>query len=68
MSKNKIKPKPCCQSSEYLSEETVKSLSNALSRIEGHVRAIKRMVEDRRCCDDILTQAAAVRSAMSRVT
>ena len=68
MSKKKCKSIQLCQSSDYLSDESVKSLTNALSRIEGHVRAVKRMVEDRRCCDDIVTQAAAVRSAMSRVT
>ena len=49
---------------EYLSDDSVRSLVNGLSRIEGHVRAVKRMVEERRCCDEILTQAAAVRSAL----
>jgi len=58
-------PETC--SSEYLSEETQRSLVNGLSRIEGHVRAVKRMVEERRCCDDILTQTAAIRSALNRV-
>ena len=53
---------------EYLSDDTVRSLVNRLSRIEGHVRAVKRMVEERRCCDDILTQTAAIRSALNRVT
>lgn len=53
---------------EYLSDDTVRSLTNRLSRIEGHVRAVKRMVEERRCCDDILTQTAAIRSALNRVT
>ena len=54
--------------SEYLTDEAVKDLANGLSRIEGHVRAVKRMVEERRCCDEILTQTAAVRSALNRVT
>ena len=53
---------------EYLSDETIRSLVNGLSRIEGHVRAVRRMVESRRCCDDILTQTAAIRSALNRVT
>ena len=53
---------------EYLSDETVRGLVRRLSRIEGHVRAVKRMIEERRCCDDILTQTAAVRSALDRVT
>ena len=53
---------------EYLSDDAVKCLVNGLSRIEGHVRAVKRMVEERRCCDEILVQTAAVRSALNRVT
>ena len=52
---------------QYLSDETVVNLTNRLSRIEGHVRAVKRMVEERRCCDDILIQTAAVRSALNQV-
>jgi DNA-binding FrmR family transcriptional regulator len=38
-----------------------------LSRIEGHVRAVKRMVEEGRPCPDILIQVAAVRSALNGV-
>ncbi len=51
----------------YLSSEAAKELRDALSRIEGHVAAIGRMVEDRRCCDEILMQIAATRGALSRV-
>ena len=61
-------PKVKANPNEYLSDEAVKSLVDGLSRIEGHVRAVKRMVAERRCCDEILTQAAAVRSALNRVT
>jgi CsoR family transcriptional regulator, copper-sensing transcriptional repressor len=53
---------------EYLSDETVKGLVDGLSRVEGHVRAVKRMVAERRCCDEILTQTAAVRSALNRIS
>ena len=40
---------------------------NRLARIEGHVRAIKRMVEEDTPCPDVLTQIAAVRSALNSV-
>lgn len=40
---------------------------NRLARIEGHVRAIKRMVEGDTSCPDVLTQIAAVRSALYSV-
>ena len=38
-----------------------------LSRIEGQVRGLGRMVEDERYCIDIVTQIAAVRAALRRV-
>jgi DNA-binding FrmR family transcriptional regulator len=38
-----------------------------LSRIEGQVRGLSRMVEDDRYCIDIVTQIAAVRAALRRV-
>nr|WP_083850883.1 metal-sensitive transcriptional regulator [Arthrobacter sp. TB 23] len=39
-----------------------------LKRIEGQVRGIARMVEEDRYCIDILTQVAAVNSAMHAVS
>jgi DNA-binding FrmR family transcriptional regulator len=42
-------------------------LLNRLSRVEGQVRGIVRMVEDDRYCIDVLTQLQAVRAALSRV-
>src|SRR5882672_2107746 len=38
-----------------------------LSRIEGQVRGVARMVDHDRYCIDILTQIAAVRAALRRV-
>jgi DNA-binding FrmR family transcriptional regulator len=42
-------------------------LLNRLSRIEGQVRGITRMVEEGRYCIDVLTQLQAVRAALGRV-
>ncbi|MBN1139621.1 MAG: metal-sensing transcriptional repressor [Anaerolineae bacterium] len=44
-----------------------KAVINRLSRIEGHVRSIKAMVEEGRDCADVLVQIAAVRSAVGQV-
>ena len=38
-----------------------------LSRIEGQVRGLARMVEEDRYCIDIITQLSAVRAALRRV-
>jgi len=42
-------------------------LLNRLSRIEGQVRGIARMVDEDRYCIDVLTQLQAVRAALRRV-
>jgi len=42
-------------------------LLNRLSRIEGQVRGVTRMVEEGRYCIDILTQIQAARAALAKV-
>lgn len=42
------------------------SVAKRLSRIEGQVRGIARMVEEDRYCIDIVTQISAVRAALRR--
>jgi DNA-binding FrmR family transcriptional regulator len=42
-------------------------LLNRLSRVEGHVRGIAKMVEADRYCIDILTQISAARAALAKV-
>ena len=39
-------------------------LLKRLNRVEGQVRGIAKMIEDDRYCVDVLTQVAAVRSAL----
>ncbi len=38
-----------------------------LRRIEGQVRGLSRMIDERRACAEILTQLRAVRAALKRV-
>jgi len=38
-----------------------------LARIEGHLRGVKRMVEDDKSCPQVLLQLAAVRAALDKV-
>lgn len=47
------------------SEEEMKQLLNRLSRIEGQVRGIKRMVEESAYCPDILIQVSAINAALN---
>lgn len=55
----------CCNKKKKRSEEELKKLVNRLSRIEGQVRGLKRMVQEDAYCIDILTQAAAVNAALN---
>ena len=43
------------------------ALANRLSRIEGQVRGVARMIDEDRYCIDILTQLQAVRAALAKV-
>ncbi|MGM3308650.1 metal-sensing transcriptional repressor [Anabaena sp. WFMT] len=49
------------------SEESLRRIINRLSRIEGHVRGIKTMVQQNSPCPDVLLQIAAVRGAIDKV-
>lgn len=50
-----------------LSPERREDVLLRLRRIEGQVRGLQRMVEEDRDCRDIVTQVAAVKSALSSV-
>ena len=43
------------------------SCQKRLSRIEGQIRGLSKMVEEDRYCIDIITQISAVRAALRRV-
>ena len=47
--------------------EVKASCRKRLSRIEGQVRGLARMVEDDRYCIDVVTQIAAIRAALRGV-
>lgn len=54
----------CCIKKKHREEPEYKKLIHRLNRIEGQVRGIRNMVEDERYCVDILTQVAAIQSAL----
>jgi len=39
-----------------------------LARIEGHLRGVRRMVEEDKSCPEVLLQLAAVRAALDKVS
>jgi len=46
----------------------IKETVNRLSRCEGHMRAIRRMVEEGKSCESLFVQLAAVRSAVNQIS
>ena len=55
----------CCHKTKHRSDEEYKALINRLSRIEGQVRGIRKMVETDAYCVDILTQVSAIKAALN---
>ena len=47
--------------------QTKKACQKRLSRIEGQVRGLMRMLDEDRYCIDVLTQIMAVRAALRKV-
>ena len=68
-----MEEKWCCAAEEqetahktrHRSEEEYKKLCNRLSRIEGQIRGIRRMLDESAYCPDILNQAAAANAALN---
>jgi DNA-binding FrmR family transcriptional regulator len=56
------------EQTQYLDDDTVQALDVRLARTEGSVRGIRKMIAERRCVDEILTQVAAVKGALNQVT
>ena len=56
----------CCACKKKIrSEQERRALGNRLSRLEGQIRGIRRMLDEDAYCIDIITQANAVKSALS---
>ena len=51
----------------YMTPEAKRRLVNRINRAAGHLQAIKKMIEEDRCADDVLIQVAAARSAVGQI-
>lgn len=56
---------PMCAKKAKRSEEEIRTLTNRLSRIEGQIRGIKKMIEDNVYCPEIITQVSAAQNALN---
>lgn len=60
-------PKATKTTTTYLAPELVENLQARLNRIEGHVRGVKRMLDEQEDCESILVQTAAIKAALNQV-
>ena len=51
----------------YLTAESEAALANRLSRLEGQVRGVKRMLADHKSCDEMLVQVSALKQAVNGI-
>jgi len=50
-----------------LDRDELEDILVRLRRIEGQVRGLQRIIEERRNCEEVITQLIAVRAALDRV-
>ena len=50
---------------KHRDENELRGLTNRLSRIEGQVRGVKKMLEDEAYCTNVLTQVTAIQAALN---
>ncbi|MDX1520196.1 MAG: metal-sensitive transcriptional regulator [Anaerolineae bacterium] len=51
-----------------LSPELHKNIEQRLQRLEGQIRGVRRMMDEDRECQDILTQLSAIRGAAYQIS
>ena len=58
---------PACARHTERTQEQRKKILNRLSRIEGQVRGVRKMIEEDAYCNDVLVQSAAIAAAVDAV-
>jgi DNA-binding FrmR family transcriptional regulator len=48
-------------------EQVKKNIINRLKTIKGHIAGVERMIEDDKCCNDVLLQLAAIKASVHKV-
>jgi DNA-binding FrmR family transcriptional regulator len=48
-------------------EVSKEDILNRMKKIEGQAKGIQKMIEEDKCCGDIMIQISAIRSAINRV-
>lgn len=54
----------CCNKKTYRGDDEKKIINNRISRIEGQLKGIKKMIQENAYCNDILVQLSAIESSI----
>ena len=58
----------CSTRKAHHSDKLKKDIGNRLSRIEGQIKGVRRMVEEDIYCDDVLNQITSIQAALNGVS
>ncbi len=58
----------CCEKTTHRTEEEKKIISNRISRIEGQLHGIKKMILEDTYCNDVLVQLSAVENSIKSLS
>lgn len=64
----KIEKDKCCDKKTYRGEDEKKSINNRISRIEGQLKGIKRMIQEDTYCNDVLIQLSAIENSIKSLS
>ena len=58
----------CCYEKDCSNNRRKEKVNHRLNRISGQIDGVKKMIEDDRYCDDILTQLSAIEKAVKSLS
>ncbi len=58
----------CCNKKTYRGEDEKRIINNRISRIEGQLKGIKKMIQEDTYCNDILIQLSAIENSIKSLS
>lgn len=58
----------CCNKKTHRAEEEKKLINNRLSRIEGQIKGVRKMIEQDAYCNDVLIQLSAIENSIKSLS
>ncbi len=63
-----MKMEKCCNKKTHRGDDEKKIINNRISRIEGQLKGIKKMIEQDTYCSDILVQLSAIENSVKSLS